>query len=57
MFKIAFVSFVAFVAFVPFVPSAEQKLKVHISVDMEGVAGAVTAEQLGPTGFEVRPLP
>ena len=28
------------------------KLKVHISVDMEGVAGAVTAEQLGPTGFE-----
>jgi D-amino peptidase len=28
------------------------KLKVHISVDMEGVAGAVTGEQLGPTGFE-----
>ncbi|MEX2271788.1 MAG: M55 family metallopeptidase [Vicinamibacterales bacterium] len=34
--------------------SAQQptKLKVHISVDMEGVAGAVTGEQLGPTGFE-----
>ena len=34
--------------------SAQQptKLKVHISVDMEGVAGAVTADQLGPTGFE-----
>lgn len=28
------------------------KLKVHISVDMEGVAGVVTGEQLGPTGFE-----
>ncbi|HVH55720.1 MAG TPA: M55 family metallopeptidase [Vicinamibacterales bacterium] len=30
----------------------QQKLKVHISVDMEGVAGVVTSEQLGPTGFE-----
>jgi D-amino peptidase len=28
------------------------KLKVHISVDMEGVAGVVTGEQLGPAGFE-----
>ncbi len=27
-------------------------LKVHISVDMEGVVGAVTSEQLGPGGFE-----
>ena len=27
-------------------------LKVHISVDMEGVAGVVTGDQLGPTGFE-----
>ena len=35
-------------------PAAAQpgKLKVHISVDMEGVAGAVTNEQLGPAGFE-----
>src|SRR5688500_20411736 len=35
-------------------PSGQQpsKLKVHISVDMEGVAGAVTSEQLGPSGFE-----
>jgi D-amino peptidase len=32
--------------------SQPRKLKVHISVDMEGVAGAVTGEQLGPTGFE-----
>src|SRR5688500_9030405 len=28
------------------------KLKVHISVDMEGIAGVVTGVQLGPTGFE-----
>ena len=27
-------------------------LKVFISVDMEGVAGVVTADQLGPEGFE-----
>ena len=30
----------------------DRRLKVHISVDMEGVGGAVTGEQLGPTGFE-----
>jgi D-amino peptidase len=29
-----------------------RKLKVHVSVDMEGVAGTVTADQLSPTGFE-----
>jgi D-amino peptidase len=28
------------------------KLKVYISVDMEGVAGTVTADQLMPSGFE-----
>ena len=28
------------------------KLKVYISVDMEGVAGTVTADQLSPAGFE-----
>ena len=35
-------------------PAAQQpkKLKLHISVDMEGIAGVVTGEQLGPTGFE-----
>ncbi|MEW6321886.1 MAG: M55 family metallopeptidase [Acidobacteriota bacterium] len=34
-------------------PSAQPaRFKVHISVDMEGVAGAVTGDQLGPTGFE-----
>lgn len=29
-----------------------QELRVFISVDMEGIAGAVTPEQLGPGGFE-----
>ncbi|MCG8555561.1 MAG: M55 family metallopeptidase [Proteobacteria bacterium] len=31
---------------------AKRKLKVYISVDMEGVVGAVTEQQLGPKGFE-----
>jgi D-amino peptidase len=31
---------------------AQAKLKVYISADMEGVAGVVTADQLGPQGFE-----
>jgi D-amino peptidase len=50
-----FALFAALVALLPAaVPERSQprKLKVHISVDMEGVAGAVTGEQLGPTGFE-----
>lgn len=35
------------------IPAAAQRpLKVYISVDMEGIAGVVTADQLGPTGFE-----
>ncbi|HEX6063444.1 MAG TPA: M55 family metallopeptidase [Longimicrobiales bacterium] len=29
-----------------------QKLKVYISVDMEGIAGVASDQQLGPTGFE-----
>jgi D-amino peptidase len=29
-----------------------RKLKIHISVDMEGVGGVVTGEQLSPAGFE-----
>ncbi|MFQ5627417.1 MAG: M55 family metallopeptidase [bacterium] len=31
---------------------AQDKLKIYISADMEGVVGAVTGEQLGPSGFE-----
>jgi D-amino peptidase len=34
------------------VKAQEKKMKIYISADMEGVVGAVTAEQLGPTGFE-----
>ncbi len=39
---------------VPVAPTAGQakKLKIYISVDMEGVVGTVTADQLGPGGFE-----
>ena len=34
-------------------PSAQPRtLKVHISVDMEGVVGTVTGDQLSPAGFE-----
>jgi D-amino peptidase len=32
--------------------AAQRPLKVYISVDMEGIAGIVTADQLSPTGFE-----
>ena len=32
--------------------AAQRPLKVYISVDMEGIAGIVTADQLVPTGFE-----
>jgi D-amino peptidase len=32
--------------------ASQRPLKVYISVDMEGIAGVVTADQLGPTGFE-----
>lgn len=32
--------------------AAQDGLKVYISADMEGLTGAVTAEQLGPDGFE-----
>ena len=32
--------------------AAQERLKVYISADMEGVAGVVTADQLGPPGFE-----
>lgn len=42
------------VAFTSLAPHAraQEGLKVYISADMEGVAGAVTGDQLGPGGFE-----
>src|SRR5215470_5785900 len=32
--------------------AAEKGRKVFVSVDMEGIAGVVTSDQLGPPGFE-----
>ena len=32
--------------------AAQKPIKIYISADMEGVAGVVTGEQLGPDGFE-----
>ena len=40
------------VALLPRTAAAQRPLKVYISVDMEGIAGVVTGDQLGPTGFE-----
>lgn len=34
------------------VGAQEKKMKIYISADMEGVVGVVTAQQLGPAGFE-----
>lgn len=42
----------AMAALVPQTAYAQGGVKVFISADMEGVAGVVTPEQLGPTGFE-----
>ena len=36
----------------PAAGDATDPLKIYISADMEGLAGAVTSEQLGPSGFE-----
>lgn len=44
---------VAAAVLVPATPAmAQRSLKVYISVDMEGIAGVVTGDQLGPSGFE-----
>ena len=37
-----------------FAQDEREPLKIYISADMEGLAGAVTGEQLGPDGFEYR---
>jgi D-amino peptidase len=36
----------------PIAAKAQRPFKVLISVDMEGITGVVTGEQLGPSGFE-----
>jgi len=43
---------VAFLALACAALAQPRKLKVYISVDMEGVVGTVTSDQLGPNGFE-----
>lgn len=59
MRRLTLLALTALAALAPLGPLASSRLvaqprgvKVHISVDMEGVAGAVTGEQLGPSGFE-----
>ncbi|MEP7347349.1 MAG: M55 family metallopeptidase [Gemmatimonadaceae bacterium] len=42
----------ALLAFVANSAAGQRALKVYISVDMEGIGGVVTNEQLGPSGFE-----
>lgn len=39
-------------AVLPGLAAAQTPFKLYISADMEGVAGVVTEQQLGPTGFE-----
>jgi D-amino peptidase len=39
-------------AWAPAAGHAQAALKVYISADMEGIAGVVSPDQLGPTGFE-----
>jgi D-amino peptidase len=50
--SIAVRCFVAALTLVAMPAAAQQPLKVFISVDMEGITGVVTPEQLGPAGFE-----
>jgi D-amino peptidase len=51
MKRILFV--VAIAAVMAWLPArAQSRLRVLISVDMEGVVGTVTGDQLGPSGFE-----
>ncbi len=42
----------AFILILVSLPADAEGPKVYISVDMEGTVGAVTADQLGPKGFE-----
>ena len=49
--KLALISLVVFLS-TTFVAGQQRSLKIFISADMEGVAGAVTGDQLSPAGFE-----
>jgi D-amino peptidase len=50
--RFRFPTFVLLLAAASAAAQTRPKLKVFISADMEGVAGVVTDQQLGPTGFE-----
>jgi D-amino peptidase len=53
MHKILFGQFLFVLLLLPMAYGAiAQDLKVYISADMEGVAGVVSQDQLGPNGFE-----
>lgn len=46
------VLYTAVLALVPRPSEAQRPIKVYISADMEGIAGVVTGDQLGTSGFE-----
>ncbi len=50
-FRVLFLT-ILFTGCLASVAAQEGRLKIYISADMEGVAGVVTGEQLGPQGFE-----
>jgi D-amino peptidase len=50
MFCLAIVA--SLVCLAPIGIAQQRKMKIYISADMEGVVGTVTADQLGPQGFE-----
>ena len=43
---------ISFAILISVASSASSEFKIYISADMEGVAGVVTGDQLGPSGFE-----
>ncbi|MEJ7809348.1 MAG: M55 family metallopeptidase, partial [Gemmatimonadaceae bacterium] len=49
---LALAALLALASLAPRAAAAQRPLKVYISADMEGITGVVSAEQLGPTGFE-----
>ena len=52
MTSMRFILAIALAASTPAALAADRPLKIYISADMEGTVGAVTGDQLGPSGFE-----
>lgn len=50
--KLKILSLVFSLPLFAYTTTGQEKLKIYISADMEGVVGVVTDEQLGPSGFE-----